>query len=459
MKQSTLNSEFTLKGKGLHTGNEVILTCKPAPVNFGYQFKRIDVKYKPHIPALADYVIQSERNTILEKDSVCVQTPEHLLSALYGSGIDNCLIELNAEEVPILDGSAKFFVKAIEKVGKKTQNADRKYFTVNKPYHYKNNDDAEISLLPDKDFKVDVHIAFDTPFLQNQFASLYSLNDYKNEISSCRTFVFFKDLEPLFEKDLIKGGEFENALVFLDKTVPKEEYDRVARLFNQKWEMIKEPGLINNTTLQFNNEPARHKLLDVMGDIALCGVFFKGRIVANKPSHALNTAFAKTIRREIKDMNKKPPPIDVNAKPVMDINQIKNILPHRTPFLLVDKILELTDQHIVGIKNVTFNEPFFAGHFPDEPVMPGVLIAEAIAQCGGILTLKGVQDPKKYSTYFVKIDNLKFRRKVIPGDTLIFKIEFSAKPRRNMIQMRAKAFVGDSLVTDGEFMAQVIKNK
>lgn len=438
VKQCTLRNSFTLKGRGLHTGKEVTISCKPAPENFGYQFKRTDLDSNGLlIPALAEFVTITPRSTILEKNEVKIQTIEHLLSALYGLQIDNCLIETDAEELPILDGSSKPFVEAIEKAGIEKQEEERKYFIVEKPYNFKDEKSgSEISLLPDNDFKIDVHLAYDSPFLKNQYAFLHNLNDYKEEIAKCRTFVFFRELEDLLGNGLVKGGELKNALVILDRQVSQSEIDRIANLFGHESQTVNELGIVNDIRPFFHNEPARHKLLDVIGDIALSGVFIKGRIIANRPGHHVNTGLALMIRKIIRRSNKLAPPYNPDVPPLMGVKEIKKLLPHRPPFLFVDKILSIAPKCVIGLKNVTLDEPFFVGHFPDESVMPGVLIAEAMAQCGGILILNNLDEPHKYSTYFVKINNLKFRKKVVPGDTLIFKLELISEFKHGMAHMK-----------------------
>lgn len=457
IKQQTIKESFSLKGKGLHTGKEVTITFQPAPVDYGYRFVRTDIDDSIEIPALADYVTELARSTILEKKGIKLQTIEHVLSALYGLEIDNCKILLDAQEPPILDGSAKFFVESIEKVGIEKQEKDRVYFEVTEPITVKQGN-SEITLLPDTEFRLDVHISFEnTPFLVNQYAQMYNTDEYKQEIAHCRTFVFFRELEMLLQSGIVKGGDLDNAIVIMDKKVPQEEIDRLAHLFGQKSKIIKEVGVISNEPLRYGNEPARHKLLDVIGDLALCGKFIKGRVIANRPGHAINTAMASEIRNRLTTPN--IPVYRPEAKPVLDIHQIKKLLPHRYPFLLVDKILELSSTGIIGMKNVTFNEPFFMGHFPNEPIMPGVLIVEAMAQCGGIMVLHGIPDSHKYSTYFMKIEDFKFRKKVFPGDTLIFKLEIIRPIRRGIVYMEGAAYVDSKLVADGNLMAQVIKNK
>jgi len=461
VKQRTIKEEFTLSGVGLHTGVESIVTFKPAPENHGYKIKRVDLEGEPEIAAVADYVKFVDRASCLEHDEIQIYTLEHALSALYGCEIDNCLIELNSTELPILDGSARLYIENINKVGIEEQDAERDYFVVKEKISYLDEETGtELVLIPDEEFSVNVLISYDSPYLSNQYAVYDKSMDYSKEIAPCRTFVFLRELEFLHANNLIKGGDLENAIVIVDREVNQDELDRLAGLFNHKKIEVKQ-GVLNNLDLSFDNEPARHKLLDVMGDIALCGKFIKGRIIATKPGHKANTATAKVLRKAIKQyFNKdRAPEVDLNAEPVMDVNKIKSLLPHRPPFLLVDKVMRVTEQCIIGVKNVTMNEPFFVGHFPEEPVMPGVLQVEAMAQCGGLLVLSGVENPEDYSTYFMTQDKIKFRRKVVPGDTLVFKLEFLGPMRRGVAHMKGRAYCGEHLVSEAEFMAQVAKNK
>ncbi|MCR9010885.1 bifunctional UDP-3-O-[3-hydroxymyristoyl] N-acetylglucosamine deacetylase/3-hydroxyacyl-ACP dehydratase [Gabonibacter chumensis] len=463
VKQKTLKGEFSLSGKGLHTGKHVTVTFKPAKENFGYKIHRIDLDGTPEIPALAEYVKFVDRASCLEKDGVHIYTMEHAMAALYGSGIDNCLIELDGEEFPILDGSSKMYTDEIAKIGLEEQAAERKYFVVKEQMEYVSEDGlTKLTLLPDKDYNVNLVVAYDSPYLKMQYAT-YSENnvDFAKDFAPCRTFVFLREIEMLLQHNLIKGGDLDNAIVIVDRKISQEEVDRLAKLFNYDSIEVKE-GILNNLTLYFDNEPARHKLLDVIGDLALCGRFIKGRVIAERPGHKANAAMAQKIYKAILHAERGDvcPDVDVTSEPLMDINKVKSLLPHRPPFLLVDKIYEVTDDIVIGCKNVTMNEPFFVGHFPEEPVMPGVLIVEAMAQCGGILVLNQVEDPENYSTYFVKIDGIKFRRKVVPGDTLIFKLIKTAPIRRGIVTMKAYAFVGKNLVCEvAEFMAQVAKTK
>jgi len=462
-KQKTLGKAVSVKGKGLHTGLEVELTFKPAPINFGYKFQRTDLSDKPIIHAIADNVVDTSRSTVIGNKDVRVGTVEHVLSALYGLGVDNALIEITGPETPIMDGSAIAYANAILSAGIVEQEADKKFFVVKNNIGFSDEENGiELMTFPDEDFSVNVMIDYNSEVLNNQYASLSSLKEYKKEIAPCRTFVFFRELEILYKNNLIKGGDLDNAIVLVDKEVSKPELDRIADLFKQPhMEVDVELGVLNNLKLHFSNEPARHKLLDLLGDIALVGMPIKGKILATRPGHTSNTEFAKIIRQEIKKKSAKTyaPSYNPNTPPVFDVTQIMGFLPHRPPFLLVDKIIELSDTHVVGVKNVTMNEPFFVGHFPNEPVMPGVLIVEAMAQTGGMLVLNTVPDPANYLTFFLKIDKVKFRKQVVPGDTLIFKLELIEPIRRGIANMSAYAFVGDHLVAEGELMAQITKVK
>ena len=459
-KQKTLAASFSLKGKGLHTGLDIEITFNPAPENHGYKIKRTDLEGQPVIDALAEHVVATQRGTVLKKNDVQVSTIEHAMAALYALEIDNCLIEVNAPEFPILDGSARYFVEGIQKVGSVEQNAPRDYYIVKHKIEVKDEESgASLIILPDEKFSVNVLISFDSPVLNNQFASMNDLSEFPSELAASRTFVFVREIEMLLNNNLIKGGDLDNAIVIYDQKLPQESLDKLADMMNVPHLNLKELGYINHEPLVFDNEPARHKLLDVIGDVALIGKPIRGRIIATHPGHKINNQFARMIRKDIKQNEVQAPVYDPNREPVMDINRIRELLPHRYPFLLVDKIIEIGGNYIVGVKNITANEPFFQGHFPQEPVMPGVLQVEAMAQTGGLLVLNSVDEPERYSTYFMKIDGVKFRRKVVPGDTLIFRLELLAPIRRGISTMKGYVFVGDTLVSEAEFMAQIVKNK
>ena len=459
-KQKTLAASFSLKGKGLHTGLDIEITFNPAPENHGYKIKRTDLEGQPVIDALAEHVVATQRGTVLKKNDVQVSTIEHAMAALYALEIDNCLIEVNAPEFPILDGSARYFVEGIQKVGSVEQNAPRDYYIVKHKIEVKDEESgASLIILPDEKFSVNVLISFDSPVLNNQFASMNDLSEFPSELAASRTFVFVREIEMLLNNNLIKGGDLDNAIVIYDQKLPQESLDKLADMMNVPHLNLKELGYINHEPLVFDNEPARHKLLDVIGDVALIGKPIRGRIIATRPGHKINNQFARMIRKDIKLNEVQAPVYDPNREPVMDINRIRELLPHRYPFLLVDKIIEIGGNYIVGVKNITANEPFFQGHFPQEPVMPGVLQVEAMAQTGGLLVLNSVDEPERYSTYFMKIDGVKFRHKVVPGDTLIFRLELLAPIRRGISTMKGYVFVGDTLVSEAEFMAQIVKNK
>jgi UDP-3-O-[3-hydroxymyristoyl] N-acetylglucosamine deacetylase / 3-hydroxyacyl-[acyl-carrier-protein] dehydratase len=461
-KQTTLKTEVIFKGKGLHTGVDVNLSICPAPENTGYIFKRVDIDGEPTIEAIADNVIDTSRGTTIEQNGVRVSTVEHVLASLFGMGIDNAIIKVDGPEMPIMDGSARVFVEEIQKIGVEEQNAERGYYVIKEKLVYSDPSlGIEIAAYPDEDFSVDVLIDYNSRVLGNQYAQLTSLENFAQQIAPCRTFVFFHELEVLLKNNLIKGGDLQNAIVIMEKEVPQNELDRIADLFNKPRISVKPEGILNNLDLHFQNEPARHKLLDIIGDLALVGRRIKGKIIAKRPGHLANTELAKTIRKMARKEAMKPnvPKFDLNQTPLYDILQIRNILPHRPPFLLIDKILQMDENSIVGMKNVTMNEEFFVGHFPQEPVMPGVLQIEAMAQVGGIFVLNTVPDPESYVTYFLKIDKVKFKRKVVPGDTIVFRLELLEPIRRGIANMFGQAFVGDNLVMEGELLAQIVKMK
>ncbi|SKB92235.1 3-hydroxyacyl-[acyl-carrier-protein] dehydratase [Soonwooa buanensis] len=460
-KQKTIQEEIHLSGIGLHTGKEVNLTMKPAKENTGFVFVRTDLEGRPQVEADVNYVTTTERGTTLEKLGVKIHTCEHLLAALVGMDLDNVILEMDSSEPPILDGSSKFFVEAIEKVGVEEQAANREYLVIKEVLSYVDpNTGSEITIIPSENYEVTTMVDFGTKVLGTQNASLKNLSDFKEEIASARTFSFLHELEQLLDHNLIKGGDISNAIVYVDKELTPETTEKLKVAFGKEDVSIRPNGILDNLTLNYPNEAARHKLLDVIGDLALVGVKIKGRVIANKPGHFVNTQFAKKLNRQWKLQKKKNvPDFDLTKEPVFDINGIMKLMPHRPPFLLLDKVLELSDTHVVGLKNVTMNEPFFVGHFPKEPVMPGVLQVEALAQAGGILVLASVPDPENYSTYFIKIDKVKFKRKVVPGDTLIFKIELIEPIRRGIVHMQGYGYVGDSVALEAELMAQVARNK
>lgn len=460
MNQKTLNGEFTLTGKGLHTGLEITARFMPAPDNHGYKFKRVDLEGQPEIDALAENVVATNRGTVIAKGEARVSTIEHAMAALYAAGVDNVLIEVNAPEMPILDGSARYYCEEIARVGLQDQKADKDFFYIKSKIEVRDEaTGSSILVLPDDEFSADVKIDFNSVVLNNQFATLDTMDNFASEIGSSRTFVFVREIEPLVKGNLIKGGDLDNAIVIYDTPMEQSELDRLADLMNVPRKDVSEFGYINDAPLTNENEPARHKLLDLIGDIALIGRPLKGRVIATRPGHSINTTFAKKIRREIKHQEVQAPVYNPNKEPLMDNNRIRELIPHRYPFLLVDKIIEKGTNYIVGMKNITVNEPFFQGHFPQEPVLPGVLQIEAMAQTGGLLVLSGLDEPERYSTYFMKIDNVKFRQKVVPGDTLIFHVSFMTELRRGCAMMKGYAFVGEKIVTECEFMAQIIKNK
>lgn len=460
MNQLTINSEFKVSGKGLHSGQNLTATFKPAPENHGYKFKRVDLEGQPVIDAVAENVIDTTRGTVLGKNDVMVSTVEHGLAALYASGIDNCLIEVDGPELPILDGSAISYIENIEKVGVKEQNADKDFYIIKEKTQFKDEaTGSTITIYPDDGFSVECMVEYNSSILPNQFAVLDDLADFKQEVASARTFVFVREIEALLQHDLIKGGDLDNAIVIYDQIVPQERVDAICDLVGVPRMEINHLGYINPKPLRWDNEPARHKLMDIIGDLALIGRPIKGRVVAIRPGHTINNKFSRMLRKEVKHTEIQSPVYNPNIAPIIDINGIKQLLPHRYPFLLIDKIIEMDKKHAVAVKNVTVNEPFFQGHFPEEPVMPGVLQIEAMAQAAGVLVLSTVEDPEKYSTYFLKIDNVKFRQKVVPGNTLLMNVTLTTEIRRGCAVVKGYSFVGEKVVCEAEFMAQIIKNK
>lgn len=462
-KQKTILNEVTLTGIGLHTGINVSMVMKPAPENYGIVFKRVDVEDHPIIEADVKNVVDTSRGTVIEKNGVRVGTIEHTMAAISALGIDNLIIEINGPEAPIMDGSSKLIYEGIGEDNICEQADEREYFEIREKIVFKDAETgAELVALPDDKFSVDVMISFKSPVLDNQFARLDSLNDFKSEIAPCRTFVFLHELEFLLNNNLVKGGDLDNAIVIMDRDVNQQELDRIADLFHHEHIKLNgQKGILNNLKLHYSNEPARHKLLDVVGDLNLVGRPIKGKIIASRPGHSANTRFARLLQKEMEKQFSKtaPPNYNPDLEPVMDILKIRELLPHRYPFLMVDKVIEIKGNHIVGVKNITTNEPIFTGHFPQEPVFPGVLQIEAMAQCGGLFVLNQMDPNKSYSTYFMKIDGIKFRKKIVPGDTLLIKVELVTPIRRGIATMKGYIFVGNQLASEGEFMAQIVENK
>ena len=461
INQRTLKDKVTLEGVGLHTGKTVKLTFRPAIEDTGYIFVRTDLNPPVEIPADIQFVTNTDRGTNLEKDGTTIQTSEHVLAALVGMGVDNCYIELDSPESPIMDGSSKFFVEAIESAGLLEQNKLREEYVVTDLITYKDEESgSEITLIPSEEYQVTTMVDFETKVLGTQNASLDSLTDFKDTIAPSRTFSFLHELETLLENGLIKGGDLNNAIVYVDKPLSESNMDRLKEAFGKDNIAVQPNGILDNLSLHFSNEAARHKLLDVIGDLALVGVPIRGKVFAHKPGHKVNADFSRKLSQIIKqERRQNAPRVDLNSEPLMDVNDIIKMLPHRPPFLLVDKIFELSETHVVGLKNVTMNEPFFVGHFPGAPVMPGVLQIEAMAQAGGVLLLNTVPDPENYITLFMKMDNVKFKRPVKPGDTLLFKLELISPIRRGICHMRGMIFANGNLTTEGELMAQIIKRK
>ena len=461
VKQKTIKTEISLTGVGLHTGKEVKMTFKPAPVNNGFTFVRVDLEGHPIIEADANYVVNTQRGTNLEKLGVKIQTPEHVLAALVGCDLDNVIIELNASELPIMDGSSKYFVEALEKAGVEEQNTNRNVYVVKEVISFTDEaSGSEILVMPSDHYTVTTMVDFGTKILGTQNATLKNISDFKTEIASSRTFSFLHELESLLDNGLIKGGDLNNAIVYVDKEISATTMENLKIAFGKETINVKPNGILDNLTLHYPNEAARHKLLDVIGDLALIGTKIQGKIIANKPGHFVNTQFAKKMAKMIKIEQRNYVPVyDLNQEPLMDIHKIMAMLPHRPPFLLIDRIIEMSDSHVVGMKNVTMNENFFVGHFPDAPVMPGVLLVEAMAQTVGIRVLSTVPDPENYLTYFMKIDNVKFKHKVLPGDTLIFKCDLITPIRRGICHMQANAYANGKLVAEAELMAQIAKKQ
>lgn len=459
-KQRTLKGSFSLYGKGLHTGLSLTVTFNPAPENTGYKIQRIDLEDQPIIDAIAEKVVDTQRGTVLANGEARVSTVEHGMAALYALGIDNCLIQVNGPEFPILDGSAAMYVEKIQEIGIVEQNAEKDYYIIRHKLEVKDEETGStITILPDDQFSITAMCSFQSKFINSQFATLDNIETFPTEIAPARTFVFVRDIVPLLDANLIKGGDLDNAIVIYEREVTQEQLDHLADVLKVPHMNATKVGYIQHKPLMWENECTRHKLLDIIGDMALIGKPIKGRIVATRPGHTINNKFARLMRKEIRKHEVQAPIYNPNEKPVMDNIRIRQLLPHRYPMQLVDKIISMGPTSIVGIKNVTANEPFFQGHFPEEPVMPGVLQIEAMAQCGGLLVLNQLEEPERWSTYFMKIDEVKFRQKVIPGDTLLFRVELLHPVRHGISSMKGYMFVGDQVVSEASFTAQIVKNK
>ena len=460
MKQKTLKGSFSLFGKGLHTGLSITVTFNPAPENTGYKIQRIDLEGEPIIDAVAENVVDTQRGTVLAKGDIRVSTVEHGMAALYALGIDNCLIQVNGPEFPILDGSSKNYVEKIQEIGTVEQNAPKDYYVIRHKMEIKDDKTGScITILPDDDFSITAMCSFDSKFISSQFATLDNMDKFVSDIAAARTFVFVRDIEPLLSANLIKGGDMDNAIVIYERQLEQDKLDKLADLLGVPRLDATKLGYIQHKPLVWDNECTRHKLLDIIGDMALIGKPIKGRIVATRPGHTVNNKFARLMRKEIRKHEVQASFYDPNEPPVMDVNRIRELLPHRYPMQLVDKVISIGPNSIVGLKNITSNEPFFTGHFPEEPVMPGVLQIEAMAQCGGLLVLNTLEEPERWSTYFMKIDDVKFRQKVVPGDTLLFKVDLLAPVRHGVSSMKGYMFVGDTIVSEATFTAQIVKNK
>ena len=460
LKQNTLKDSFSLSGKGLHTGLHLTVTFNPAPENHGYKIQRTDLPGQPLIEAVAENVTDTQRGTVLSKGDARCSTVEHAMAALYALGVDNVLIQVDGPEFPILDGSAEQYVKEIHRVGLQEQQAPKDYYVITRKMEFRDKKTgACITLLPDDDFSITSMISFDGKVLNSQFATLDNMDKFATEIAAARTFVFVREIEPLLMAGLIKGGDLDNAIVIYENQTSQENLDKLCELTGTEWHDAKELGYMQHKPLVWENEPARHKLLDIIGDMALIGRPIKGRIIATRPGHTINNMFARMMRKEIRKHEVQAPHINLSQPPILDVNQIRRLLPHRYPMQLVDRVVDLTPSGIVAVKNITSNEPFFQGHFPEEPIMPGVLIIEAMAQTGGLWVLRQMDEPERWSTYILKIDNVRFRQKVVPGDTLVFKVEPITPLSHNLITMQGFSFVGENCIAEAVVTAQIIKNK